>query len=69
MTTYGVIYEQAGDCGWNASAADLPVFAVGDTRAEAAREIRSAIAVYLDELAREGRSAPEIRSSVGTVTV
>jgi predicted RNase H-like HicB family nuclease len=69
VTTYGVIYEQASDGSWSASAANLPVFAVGDTREDAEREIRSAIAVYLDELAREGQPVPEVRSSVGTVTV
>ncbi len=69
MTRYGVIYEQAGDGSWSASAADLPVFAVGDTREEAEREVRAAIATYLDDLARDGLPAPEIRSSVGTVSV
>ena len=69
MTTYGVIYEQADDGSWSASAADLPVFAVGDTRQEAERAMRSAIAFYLDELARVGQPAPPTRSSVGNVTV
>jgi predicted RNase H-like HicB family nuclease len=69
MTTYGVIYEQAGDGSWSASAADLPVFAVGDSRDEAEREIRAAIGLYLEELARVGQSAPEARSVVGTVSV
>lgn len=69
MSTYAVIYEHAGDGGWSARAADLPVYAVGDTRAEAEREIRSAVALYLDELARSGQPTPLSRSAVGTVTV
>jgi predicted RNase H-like HicB family nuclease len=69
VKTYGVIYEKANDRSWSASAADLPVFAVGDTRDEAEREIRSAIALHLDELARRGQPAPDAPSSVGTVTV
>ena len=69
MTTYGVIYERADDGSWSARAADLPVYAVGDTRDDAEREIRSAIAVYLDELARSGQSAPDARSVVGTVSI
>jgi predicted RNase H-like HicB family nuclease len=69
MTTYGVIYETAPDGSWSARAADLPVYAVGDTREEAEREIRQAIALYLDTLAREGSSAPAARSVLGTVTV
>ncbi len=69
MTTYGVIYEQAGDGSWSASAADLPVFSVGDSREEAEREIQAAIAHYLDELARSGEPVPEARSIVGTVSV
>jgi len=69
MTTYSVIYEAAADGGWSARSADLPVYAVGDTREEAEREIRDAIALYLDELARTGSSPPATRSVVGTVTV
>ena len=69
MTKYGVIYERANDGSWSARAADLPVYAVGDTKAEAEREIRSAIAFYLETLADEGMPVPEARSSVGTVTV
>ena len=69
MTTYGVIYERADDGSWSVRAADLPVYAVGDTRDDAEHEIRAAIAVYLEELARAGQSAPESRSEVGTVTV
>jgi predicted RNase H-like HicB family nuclease len=69
MTTYSVIYETATDGSWSARAADLPVYAVGDTREEAEREIREAIALYLDELARSGSSVPAAHSVVGTVTV
>jgi predicted RNase H-like HicB family nuclease len=69
MRTYGVIYEQAADGSWSASAADMPVHAVGDTRAHAEREIRDAIALYLDELNRSGNPMPEPRSIVGQVTV
>ncbi len=66
MSTYAVIYEHAGDGSWSARAADLPVYAVGDTRDEAEWQIRSAIALYLDELARADQPSP---SAVGTVTV
>jgi predicted RNase H-like HicB family nuclease len=69
MRTYSVIYEAAADGSWSARAADLPVYAVGDTREEAEREIREALALYLDELARTGTLAPAARSLVGTVTV
>jgi predicted RNase H-like HicB family nuclease len=69
MTTYGVIYEQAEDGSWSASAADLPVFAVGATRDEAEQEIQTGIASYLDELERSGQPMPELRSVVGTVSV
>lgn len=67
--TYGVIYEQGNDGSWSVRAADLPVYAVGDTKEEAEREIRSAIALYLDELDKSGQSPPAGRSVVGTVTV
>ncbi len=69
MTTYGVIYERADDGSWSARAADLPVFAVGDTREEAETEIRDAIALYVDELKRNGEPVPHIDSVVGTVSV
>ncbi|MGH2712717.1 MAG: type II toxin-antitoxin system HicB family antitoxin [Thermoleophilaceae bacterium] len=69
MTEFAVIYEQDADGGWSARAADLPVYAVGDTRQEAEREIRSAIALHLSVLRERGEAAPSPRSVVGTVTV
>lgn len=69
MTTYAVIYEPAADGSWSARAADLPVYAVGDTREEAEHEVRSAIAVYLDHLADKGEPLPLGLSVVGTVAV
>lgn len=69
MTTYAVIYEPASDGSWSARAADLPVYAVGDTREEAEREVRSAIAFYLDYLAEKGEAVPPGVSVVGTVAV
>lgn len=69
MTDYGVIYERGEDGSWHARAADLPVFSVGDTREDAEAEIRSAIALYLEELDRTGQGKPESRSIVGTVSV
>jgi predicted RNase H-like HicB family nuclease len=68
MSTYRVIYEMAADGNWSASAADLPVFAVGATRDEAEREIQQAISIYLDELASQ--DLPATTGAVnGTVTV
>ncbi len=69
MSTFGVIYEQAGDGSWSARAADLPVYAVGDTAEEAEREIRSAIAFYLEELTSSGEELPATSSILGTVDV
>lgn len=69
MTEYFVIYEQADDGSWHASAADLPVFAAGSSRKEAEREIRAAVAFYLDYLREQGEAPPQAPSSVGTVTV
>jgi predicted RNase H-like HicB family nuclease len=45
------------------------VYAVGNTRDEAEGEIRTALALHLDELARSGQPWPESRSVVGEVTV
>lgn len=69
MTNYAVIYEPASDGSWSARAADLPVYAVGDTREEAEAEVRSAIVVYLDYLADKGEQLPLGVSVVGTVAV
>lgn len=69
MTDYIVIYEKAGDGSWHARAADLPVYAVGDTRDEAEREVRSAIEFHLETLRMRGEPVPAIQSEVGTVSV
>jgi predicted RNase H-like HicB family nuclease len=59
MTDYVVIYEQASDGSWSVSAADLPVFAVGDTREEAESQIRDAIVFYLEYMRDTGRPVPQ----------
>ena len=64
-----VIYEQADDGSWSAYAADLPVFACGDTREEAEAEVRAAIATHLDVLRERGQAVPEPRSVLGSVNV
>ncbi len=70
MSQYAVIYERAGDGSWSARAADLPVFAVGDSRAEAESEIRSAITFHLEFLAETGRELPQCgQIEVGTVAI
>jgi predicted RNase H-like HicB family nuclease len=69
MTEFVVIYEQATDGSWSARAADLPVYAVGDTREEAERQVREAIAVHLDALRGRGEPVPEPQTVVGTVTI
>jgi predicted RNase H-like HicB family nuclease len=69
VTEYAVIYEEAPDGSWWASPADLPVFAVGDSREEAEREVKEGIAFYLEELERAGEPVPASRSVVGIVSV
>lgn len=69
MTDYAVIYEQADDGSWSARAADLPVYASGDTRDEAEREVRDAIRFYLEFLRERGEAIPESPVAVGTVSV
>lgn len=69
MTDYIVYYEQGRDGSWHARAADLAVYAVGDTREEAERLIRSAIAEHLEALKMRGEPVPDFRSEVGTVSV
>jgi predicted RNase H-like HicB family nuclease len=69
MTDYLVIYEQAGDGSWSASAADLPVFAVGDTREDAEQRIREAIAFHLDCLRADGLDAPKPVGVAGVVSI
>lgn len=54
MRKYAVIYEQADDGSWSARAAELPVYAVGDSREEAETMIAEAIRVHLDYLEEIG---------------
>jgi predicted RNase H-like HicB family nuclease len=70
MTEYVVIYERANDGGWGAYSPDLPgVISLGDTRDEVERNMREAIGLYLDELARAGQERPEPRSVSAIVSV
>jgi len=69
VTRYAVIYELANDGSWHARAAEFPVFTCGDSREEAERLIREAIAFHLEEDLREGRELPPESADVGTVDV
>ena len=69
MTDYLVIYEHASDGSWSASAADLPVFAVGDTRAEAEARIREAIAFHVEGLRQDGLEVPAPTGTTGVVSI
>jgi predicted RNase H-like HicB family nuclease len=69
MTEFVVLYEQAADGSWSARAAELPVYAVGDTREEAEREVRDAIALHIDELRKRGEPVPAPQAVSGTVTL
>jgi predicted RNase H-like HicB family nuclease len=69
MTVYKVVYERADDGNWSAWPVGLPVFSSGSTREEAEREVRQAIALYRDQLAREGRPVPQAQTVLGTVAV
>lgn len=69
MTTYNVVYEQAGDGSWSASSPDVPgCYSVGDTVEEAEAGMRDALAVHLEALRRHGDPVPERHSAVGTIT-
>lgn len=68
MSDYASIYEPAEE-GWGAYSPDLPgVVAHGDTLDEVQTLMGEAIALYVGELGRLGRTAPPARSVVGTVT-
>jgi predicted RNase H-like HicB family nuclease len=69
MTLFAVVYELANDGGWNARAADLPVYTVGDTREEAEREITAAIRLYLGEMAQQGNVIAQTAHDAGMVRV
>jgi predicted RNase H-like HicB family nuclease len=69
VTDYLVMYEQASDGSWSASAADLPVFAVGDTRTDAEARIREAIAFYIKCLRDEGLEVPAPTGTAGVVSI
>jgi len=70
MTNYPVMYEQADDGGWAASAVDLPVYAFGETRSEAEKLITEAIVAHLEWLAEDGADAPSpTLLEFGVVTV
>ena len=62
---YLVIYERAADGGWGAYVPDLPgCFTLADTREDAERYIREAIAAHLAFLGERGENIPEPSSVV-----
>ena len=59
MTRYMLVIER-GDSSWGAHLPDLPgCVAAGETRDEAIRLIREAIALHIEGLKREGLPVPK----------
>lgn len=69
--SYSVFYEQAPQGGYVAFVPALPgCHTQGETLEETERNVREAIALYLESLAAHGEAIPEEgRSFQGTVTV
>jgi len=69
--SYSVFYEQAPEGGYVASVPALPgCHTQGDTLEETERNIKEAIALYLESLAAHGEPIPEEGQSLqGRVTV
>jgi predicted RNase H-like HicB family nuclease len=69
--SYSVFYEQAAEGGYVAFVPALPgCYTQGETLEETERNVREAIALYLESLAAQGETIPEEgRSFQGRVTV
>ena len=69
--SYSVFYEQAAEGGYVAFVPSLPgCHTQGETLEETERNVREAIALYLESLAAHGETIPEEgRSFQGRVTV
>jgi predicted RNase H-like HicB family nuclease len=69
MSEYVVMYEQADDGGWGASAPDLPgCVAVGETRAEVEKLIAEAIPMHVEAMREANEPVPKPRHLAGSVT-
>lgn len=69
MKEYTVLYEK-GPTSWGASVPDLPgCFAVGNTLEDAEQLIKEAIELYMEQLKKEGKAAPDPVTRVGRVSV
>ena len=70
MREYAVVLEREEDGGYSAYVPDLPGCASqGDNKREALKNIREAIACYLEALAKLGKPAPVARAQFHTVRV
>ena len=67
MNRYAIVIEQAGS-NYSAFVPDLPgCAATGATRAEAERQIQTAISLHIEGLRADGLDVPEPTSTVATV--
>lgn len=69
MKQYAVIYEK-GERNWGAIVPDLPgCVSIGDTLEEVQKNIKEAIALYLEILAERGEKIPEPLTKVGVLEI
>lgn len=69
MSDWVVVYERGSNGSWHAHAADLPVYAVGDSREEVTERLRFAIEGHLEMLRERGEPTPDIQCEAGIVRV
>ncbi len=68
--TYVALLEQASDGGWGALVPDLPgCFSWGESRADAARNVRDAIETYIDALRELNEPIPEPHSFAESISI
>lgn len=70
MKDYAVVVEREEDGRYSVYVPDLPGCAsMGDTRREALKNVREAIACYLEGLQKLGRPVPKRRSRIEVVRI
>jgi predicted RNase H-like HicB family nuclease len=70
MKRYLAILEHADDDSWSVYVPDLPgCTSFGETREKAARNVRDAVEIYLEELRSDGQEPPEPTSEAEFIQV
>jgi predicted RNase H-like HicB family nuclease len=69
-TSYAALFKRLSDGRWEGQMLDIPaIVASGDTREDAARQLREAMGIYMEKMRQAGLKIPPPNAQIAEIEV